>query len=74
MKLKGNMSQWKAKILRKKGKGSQTPGKQKRESCQADGFKRTMARRNRSWKYDDYPKWIKMVNEMNGIKDKVEVI
>ena len=68
MKLAGNMSQWKSKIIRKRGKGSQTPGKMKRESCQADGFKRTMAGRNRSWKYPEYTKWVAMVNSMNGIK------
>ena len=64
-----NMGNWKAKILRKRGKGSQTAGKDKGVTCQADGFKRTMAGRNRSWKYPEYTQWCRMVNSMNGLKE-----
>jgi hypothetical protein len=51
------MANWKDKIVRKKSKGSQTPGKLKGPKCQATGLDRLMAKRNRSYKSPEYTRW-----------------
>lgn len=49
-------------------KGSQTPGKQKQESCKADVDKKYFARNSRSYKHPDYAKWCKRMDTLNGVK------
>lgn len=58
-----NMSNWKARILKKKGKGSQTPGKLKNQWCQASPLDRWFASHNRSYKDSGYSDWF---NRKNG--------
>lgn len=60
------MGTWKAKIIGKKRIGSQTPGRQKGEHCQADAFKKSMAKRSRSYKDPAYGKWCAQMDSMNG--------
>lgn len=56
--VRSNMANWKSKANRKKGKGSQTPGKLKNITCQATGIERIYATRNRSYKMDGYGDWL----------------
>lgn len=52
-----SMGMWKTRIRRKAGKGSQTPGSTKGDSCQATGLDRLFATRNRSYKLRGYSQW-----------------
>lgn len=47
-----SMVTWKIKVIKKKGKGSQTPGKQK--GIVSSSLQRFMCRRNRSYKHPLY--------------------
>lgn len=47
-----NMGQWKARTIKKKGKGSQTTGKQK--GIVANTLQKYMCRRGRSYKHPLY--------------------
>ena len=63
-----NMGTWHQRLIKKKGKGSQTPGKTKVESCQADFKKRYMAKKSRSYKDSEYKEWCRQVDILNNIK------
>lgn len=52
MKNRTSMGQWKAKLIRKKGRGSQATGKSK--GIVADALAKYMCRRNRSYKHPLY--------------------
>jgi hypothetical protein len=60
------MQSWRAKII-KRGKGSQTPGKTKGESCQADYRKRYYASKSRSYKDIKYGEWCRAMDSLNGM-------
>ena len=66
------MGNWKSSIISKKGKSSQTKGKDKGASCQittVGGVKKSyFAKRNRSYKHPSYNEWVNHVNQLNGIK------
>jgi hypothetical protein len=51
------MGNWKSRIISKRTKGSQTPGKQKGASCQADKVKKFFAKKSRAYKYPGYGEW-----------------
>jgi hypothetical protein len=56
---------WKSKKIRRKGKASQTAGKAKGITCQADYLKKFFARRSRSYKVNGYSDWCKLCDSMN---------
>lgn len=60
------MTTWKARIVKKSNKGSRTPGRTKGESCQADAFKKVMAKRSRSYKTAGYSEWNRKTLAMNA--------
>lgn len=60
------MKDYKAKQMRKKARGSQTPGRQKGESCQASSLDRYMAKSSRSYKHKGYGVWLEKVRKQNG--------
>ena len=55
--VKSTMATWRKK--RTSRKPSHTPGKLKRDNCQASGLDRIFASRNRSWKHPLYSVWKK---------------
>lgn len=60
------MGTWKTKKIGKKRTGSQTPGRQKGLHCQADAFKKSMAKNSRSYKRPEYAAWCAQMDAMNG--------
>ena len=48
---------WKKTKNEKRRQQSQTTGKQKGVHCQATPIERYMAKRNRSWKHQEYETW-----------------
>jgi len=52
MKAHSTMSTWKSKIIKKKGKGSQTTGRQK--GIRASALQKYMCRRGRSYRHPLY--------------------
>lgn len=60
------MQTWRKNII-SRGKGSQTPGRTKGESCQADYRKRYFATRSRSYKDVKYGEWCKQMDSLNGM-------
>lgn len=67
-----NMSNWKAKITRKKGRASQTTGISKSDACQANKLERWFATCSRSYKHPQYGRWLKSKNGKSGVqKDRV---
>mgnify|MGYP000846784988 CR=1 FL=1 len=62
-----SMNNWTPRHMRT-SKGSQTRGKDKQPSCQADVFKKFMAKSAKSYKSKEYGSWCRMVDLMNGIK------
>lgn len=66
--LKPNMSDWKINSIKKRGKGSHTPGKAKGEKCMASVVDKYMAKRSRSYKDKDYSKWCAKYDKLNGVK------
>lgn len=51
------MATWRRRVIQKKGRGSQTPGKQKGGNCYPDTMQRWFARCSRSYKHKDYAAW-----------------
>jgi len=62
------MGSWKEQTFSKKRKGSQTPGKAKGESCQADMNKRFFAKNAHSYKDPGYGAWCAAMDALNGMK------
>lgn len=60
------MGNFRAKILKKRRKGSQTPGKTKGVTCKADAMDKYMAKRSRSYKHPLYSAWCRKVDRQNG--------
>lgn len=60
----GTMGSWCAK-RKAKGRGSQTPGSAKGPACQADVFKKFMAKRSRSYKDPEYGNWCLAMDKLN---------
>ena len=50
------------------GRGSQTPGKSKGPSCQADKMKKFFAKSARSYKHRQYPQWCAKMDNLNYSK------
>lgn len=66
MKPHSTMTTWKSKQIKKKNRGSQTPGRQKNpETCQADALKKYFARSGRSYKHNLYSEWCKWTDKVN---------
>jgi hypothetical protein len=63
-----NMGTYKAKIIKHKTKGSQTPGKTKGGSCQCTPLQRAMAKRSRNRFHPEYGKFCKYWDSLNGNK------
>jgi hypothetical protein len=61
-----SMGTWKKKKIAKNMRGSQTPGRAKAESCQADVMKKFMARRSRSYKHPLYGQWCARMDSLNS--------
>jgi len=51
------MNTWKSRIIRQKGKASQTPGKAKGDSCKADWRKRYYMCNPHAYKQPEYTVW-----------------
>jgi hypothetical protein len=49
-------------------KASQTPGRQKGETCKADKLKKYMARSSRSYKHPLYGEWCRKMDILNNRK------
>jgi len=60
------MGSYRSKILKKRRKGSQTPGKTKGETCKADAMDKFMAKRSRSYKHPLYAQWCKKVDRWHN--------
>lgn len=63
--MRSGMGTWNKRKIEKKNRGSQTPGKSKVESCQADVMKKYMAKRSRSYKHSGYADWCKRMDSLN---------
>lgn len=59
--------QWKRNIIRKRGKGSQTPGKSKNEWCQKDPIKTFFATNTKAYKHPHYVEWHEKFKRANGM-------
>lgn len=60
-----NMGNWKSHSLKRRTKGSQTPGRTKGASCQADTMKRYYAKSSRSYKDPGYGQWCQAMDALN---------
>lgn len=49
---------YKSKILRKKAKGSSTPGLLKGDNCRASFLERYFAKYSRAYKHPEYNAWV----------------
>lgn len=54
------MATWRARKMRKAGKASRTPGKQKGVNCKATMIEKYLARAGRSYKHPKYSQWLKV--------------
>ena len=68
MKNKGNMADYRKRKMKKARQGSQTPGKTKGDSCQADGLDRIFANRSRARKMYGYQEWLTKTAKYYGNK------
>ena len=57
---------WCSRRERKKLRKSETAGKLKGETCQADYLKRHMAKCSRSYKHKLYREWLKKTRELSS--------
>lgn len=60
------MGNFRAKVLKKRRKGSQTPGSTKGVTCKADTLDKFMAKRSRSYKHPLYGDWCKKCDKYHG--------
>ena len=56
---------WKARHFKKLGKASQTPGRKKVETCQADATKKFMAKVSKSYNDPGYSAWCRKMDSLN---------
>lgn len=61
----GGMGSWKRRIIQKRSRGSQTPGRMKNHTCQADYLKKYYAKVSRSYKDPGYSAWCKAMDAAN---------
>jgi len=62
------MGTWKEQKFSKKRKGSNTIGRTKGETCQADVNKRFFAKNAHSYKAQGYGAWCVAMDALNGMK------